>query len=380
MSTQPPLHRYKHTFSATLENVSQTQQVLEAFFKSSTVGLGICDKELRCCAMNETLSAINGLPAQAPLGKTIREIMGDAAQTVEPIVKQVFATGRPVCDVKISAKLPRRNEVGHWVETHFPIRDREGNVSHVGSIVVEITDQKRLEESLHSLTRKLLRAQDEEQRRIARDLHDSISQYHAALKMNLLRLRRKRLDPGQRGELLAQSMELLERCMSETRTISYLLHPPLLEEMGFASATRWYIQGFAQRSGIKVNLKLLPDLDRLPAAVEIALFRVLQEALTNVHRYAHSSTVDVEIERTDLEITLQVRDYGRGIAREKLRRLRQRDDASGLGIPSMRERIQELGGNLDIESSQQGTIVRAEIPLTSSLQPAQPAQQQAASA
>jgi signal transduction histidine kinase len=136
------------------------------------------------------------------------------------------------------------------------------------------------------LTSKLLHAQDEEQRRIARDLHDSINQYHTAIKMNLARLNRSESAKSNHSHLLTQSLELLEECISETRTLSYLLHPPLLDEMGFFAAVSWYVKGFGQRSGIQVNLTLPSELERLPAVIEVALFRVVQEALTNIHRHA----------------------------------------------------------------------------------------------
>jgi signal transduction histidine kinase len=207
----------------------------------------------------------------------------------------------------------------------------------------------------------LLRAQDEEQRRIARDLHDSINQYHVALKMNLLRLRRNGTE-SKRAELLAQSIQLLDHCMAETRTISYLLHPPLLDEMGFASATRWYAKGFAQRSGIRVRLHVPSELDRLPAAIEIALFRVLQEALTNVHRHARASLVRIDVERTDEGVMLQIRDDGQGIPPELMCQLQERTGGGSVGLASMHERVHELGGLLQI-MSEQGTIVRAVIPI-----------------
>jgi PAS domain S-box-containing protein len=359
-------HRSTHSNDdrtlVTLQALSYPEQLVAAFFNASTVGLGVCDQQLRYEVVNETLAGMNGISAEAHLGKTVRDIMGDAADVVEPPMKRVVATGRPVCNFEISVKLPTRAEVGHWIENYFPIKDGAGKVKQVGAIVVEVTHEKKLEESLRLLTRKLLRAQDEEQRRVARDLHDSINQYHVALKMNLLRLRRNGAESAKPTELLAQSIELLDHCMAETRTISYLLHPPLLDEMGFASATRWYSKGFAQRSGIKVNLNFPSELERLPAPVEIALFRILQEALTNVHRHAHAAVMDIDIQRTHSGIALQVHDYGRGIPSEKLRLL-QAGQAGGVGIASMRERVHELGGLFQIQSNPHGTIIHAEIPV-----------------
>jgi signal transduction histidine kinase len=346
---------------AALQVLSQPEQLVAAFFNDSAVGLAICDDQLRYQAINETLAAMNGVQVEDHLGKTVRDILGESATVIEPPMKRVLATGRPVCNMEISVKLPTRLELGHWIENYFPIKDRAGKVKQVGAIVVEITDQRVLEASLRSLTRKLLRAQDEEQRRIARDLHDSINQYHVALKMNLLRLRRNGTE-SKRAELLAQSIQLLDHCMAETRTISYLLHPPLLDEMGFASATRWYAKGFAQRSGIRVRLHVPSELDRLPAAIEIALFRVLQEALTNVHRHARASLVRIDVERTDEGVMLQIRDDGQGIPPELMCQLQERTGGGSVGLASMHERVHELGGLLQI-MSEQGTIVRAVIPI-----------------
>jgi len=158
-------------------------------------------------------------------------------------------------------------------------------------------------------------------------------------------------------------MQLLDRCISETRTISYLLHPPLLDEAGFASAARWYVDGFAQRSGMKVNLNLPPDLGRLPQRIEMALFRVLQEALTNVHRHAHASAVDISLERRIECVAMEARDYGRGIAPEQLQRLQESSSIGSVGVAGMRERAHELSGMLDIRSDQSGTVLRVMIPV-----------------
>lgn len=349
---------------AALQVLSHPEQLVAAFFNASTVGLAVCDDQLRYQVVNETLAAMNGIPAEAHLGKTVRDILGPAAEIFERALKRVLITGRPAINCEISVKLPTRMEMGHWIENYFPIKDRAGRVRQVGAIVVEVTEQRKLEESLRKLTRMLLRAQDEEQRRIARDLHDSINQYHAALKMNLLKLRRNNMEQSKRADLLAQSIELLDQCMAETRTISYLLHPPLLDEMGFASATRWYAKGFAQRSGIKVRLNLPSEMDRLPASIEIALFRVVQEALTNVHRHARASTVRIDVERVHNEIILDIHDDGCGIPAETLRQLQESAGTGGVGIASMNERVRELRGVLHLESTE-GTTVRATIPIDS---------------
>lgn len=353
---------YTSSTLAALQVLSHPEQLVAAFFNASTVGLAVCDDQLRYRVVNATLAAMNGVPAEAHLGRTVCDILGPAADVIERDMKRVLSTGRPGVNVEINVKLSTRDEVGYWIENYFPIKDSSGRVKQVGAIVVEVTEQRKLEESLRRLTRKLLRAQDEEQRHIARDLHDSINQYHAALKMNMIKLRRNNLDQTKRAELLAQNIELLDHCMAETRTISYLLHPPLLDEMGFISATRWYAKGFAQRSGIRVSSNLPSKMDRLPAPIEIALFRVVQESLTNVHRHAHASTVSIEIERLNHEIILKIEDDGCGIPAEILRQFQESTGTSGVGLASMSERVRELGGVLQVRSNH-GTTIRAVIPV-----------------
>jgi two-component system NarL family sensor kinase len=364
-STATAFRRTGHSFAAVADAVKEPEQLVVAFFNTPTVGLGICDDELRYQAINDALATMNGVPAEAHLGRTVREILPDVAEEIERPLRRVLATGEPTVNLELSLQLRTRAEVGHWIGNYFPLLDRAGRVKQVGFIVVEVTTQKNLEESLRNLARKLLRTRDEEQRRIARALHDSINQYHAALGMSLDRLGRADCTPALRAALLAQSADLVDACISETRTMSHLLHPPLLDETGFASATEWFVNGFAQRSGIRVVLNLPSRLQRLPGSVEIALFRVLQEALTNVHRHARASVVNVDIERTRKYVALTVRDDGCGIRPKRLRQLRETPLGGGVGLASMRERVHELRGLFSIQSDERGTAVSVKIPVPS---------------
>ena len=213
--------------------------------------------------------------------------------------------------------------------------------------------------ALRQLSSRLLNLQDSERRRIARELHDSLGQYLVALKLNVDILRQT---PG-RGELWSQSEELMERCIAEVRTISYLLHPPTMDAVGIASAARWYVEGFGLRSGLKLTLDAPDDPVRLPDAIELALFRVLQEALTNVHRHSGASAADVLIRRGSEEVILVVRDNGRGMDPDVLNRFRQTGAGTGVGLMSMYERARELGGKIQLESGSTGTTVQITIPL-----------------
>ena len=217
--------------------------------------------------------------------------------------------------------------------------------------------------ALQSLSQRLLKVQDEERRRVARDLHDSTGQTLTALKISVALLRQKLEDDERIREELSEIALLADQALQEIRTTSYLLHPPLLDEAGFTSAAQWYVEGFAQRSGMKVRLDFAPEVERLPDTIEIALFRVLQESLTNVHRHSGASEVDVRFRREAQAAILEIRDYGRGMPRELLSSSGPIRD--GVGLAGMRERVNDLKGHLEIASADPGTRLRAIIPLLS---------------
>ena len=260
-----------------------------------------------------------------------------------------------------------------------PLKDMRGEIMGAINCFYDISQRKQAEEalqrahdelefqverrttSLRRLSSHLQHVQDDERRRIARELHDSAGQYLAALKMNLAQL--NHLDLGKSEAVLAESNQLLDRCLAEIRTISYLLHPPMLDEAGLASAAAWYVEGFAKRSSIRANLDVSPRLERLPRDVEMVLFRALQESLTNVHRHSQSSKVDIQIELENGLAALSVRDYGRGFGRELLETFRGGSDL-GVGLAGMRERVNELGGILEVRSEKPGTSVRVTLPIS----------------
>jgi len=228
-------------------------------------------------------------------------------------------------------------------------------------VVQDIDARKRAEEAVRKLSGRFLRLQDEERRRIARELHESAAQTVAALAMNLHRLERMPLPPMAR-EGLADSLGLVGQASREIRTLSHLLHPPLLDEAGLPSSVRWFVQGFAARSNVKVNLELDDELGRLPTEVEIALFRIVQESLTNVHRHSGSQSANIRLHRVGPDISLEVADRGLGMTPEVLQRVSEQGSGGvGVGIAGMRERLAQLGGTLEIESSRGGTMVRARI-------------------
>lgn len=240
------------------------------------------------------------------------------------------------------------------------LRDDSGKPVGWLEICTDITLRKRAEQAARSLSGRILNLQDDERRRIARELHDSLGQYLTALKMNLDLFQ---MSNSNHAAIAKDCSEILDKCLAETRTLSHLLHPPLLDESGFGSAARWYVDGFAQRSGIAVNLDLPAELGRMHKDVEIALFRAVQEALTNVHRHSGGSVVDIKLNVDAEQVQLEIKDNGRGIPENKLNRLLEGAAEAGVGLAGMRERIRELGGSLQIQSDKAGTNLFVTVPI-----------------
>lgn len=218
-------------------------------------------------------------------------------------------------------------------------------------------------QTLRRLSARLLQLQDEERRRIARELHDSVGQMLAALSMNLAGVRADIDLLTKTTAVLTDSEDLVREMSKEVRTISHLLHPPLLDEAGLASALRWYVDGFAQRSKIEVDLDCPNDFGRLPRIVETAAFRLVQECLTNIHRHSGSPTAKIRLRHSDHQVTVEIEDKGKGIPADKLEEMAS-IGIPGVGITGMRERVRQLGGTLDIGSSGSGTTVRAHLPVS----------------
>jgi PAS domain S-box-containing protein len=241
---------------------------------------------------------------------------------------------------------------------------RRLSVQTLEARIAERTQQlERASDKLRELSVKLLQTQDEERRRIARELHDGVGQLLAAMSMNisLLESERSRLSPASL-KAVESNLKLIEDAGQEIRTMSHLLHPPLLDEVGLDSALRWYVDGFAERSKISVDLQLAPGFSTgLPRDFALSLFRIVQECLTNIHRHSGSLSAFVAVERSANEITLTVSDQGRGIS-DDLRGRIASGESSGVGFRGMRERIRQFGGRLDVSSDENGTRVLAVLP------------------
>jgi len=215
-------------------------------------------------------------------------------------------------------------------------------------------------DQLRSLSQRLIQIQDEERRHIARELHDSAGQTLAALGMNLARLAQNaRNNPAQLAKDIEDAEGLVQHLNQEIRTTSYLLHPPLLDESGLSSALDWYVQGLKQRSGLDIDLKIPENFERLPADVELVIFRVVQESLTNVHRHSGSKTASIRLAREADRIIVEVQDKGRGMSGERLNEIQSQ--GSGVGISGMRERLRHFDGQLVVESNSTGTKIFATL-------------------
>jgi PAS domain S-box-containing protein len=242
-----------------------------------------------------------------------------------------------------------------------PLQTDEGTL--VTSAIRDITERKRAEESLRLLSGELLHLQDQERRRIARELHDSAGQILAALGMNLSLVESENgsMAPGA-TKAVRESIALVQDLSRELRTISHLLHPPLLDEVGLASGLRSYLDGFTERSKIRVDLDLPEDLGRLQQDLETAIFRIVQECLTNIHRHSGSQVARIRIGRSDEQVSLEVEDRGKGIPPEE-REAMGSGGTPGVGIRGMRERLRQLGGTLEVKSNGSGTVVAARFPV-----------------
>lgn len=349
----------------------------------------LLDSEGRVKSWNTGAERIKGYKSE--------EIIGQHFSCFYP--EEDLRAGKPQWELEVAAREGRLEDEGwrlrkdgskFWANVIITaIRDEAGAVTGFAKVTRDSTErmqmQRALEEeiaekqaaetrlqksekSLRELSLHLLRTQDEERRRIGRDLHDSLGQYLAALKIKLevLASPAGRKD-GVAAPELAECVRLAEDSIKEVRTISYLMYPPMLEEMGLESAIGWYLDGFSARSGVETTFEVDRDLGRLPRDVEVAIFRVLQESLTNVHRHSGSKTAQVRLWAENGMVTLTVSDEGKGIPNGLVER--SGPDwvgAQGVGLRGMNERMRQLGGWLDVVSTTEGTVVTARVPAAES--------------
>lgn len=242
---------------------------------------------------------------------------------------------------------------------------REAKIRLENEITERIEIERKLrasERSLRDLSGRLLKMQDDERRHLGRELHDSVGQYLAVLKMELEVLKTDSISPtGPVERHFADCLRLVDQSIMEVRTMSYLLYPPMLEEMGLETAISWYLDGFAKRSGVQATFEMPQPVGRVQRDAELAIFRILQESLTNLHRHSGSATAHVRLIKTDSEVFIEINDQGKGIPAPVLDSAQDASGTLGVGLRGMTERMRQLGGKLELISTGNGTTVRATV-------------------
>jgi two-component system NarL family sensor kinase len=308
---------------------------------------------------NERLASILAIPHERVIGSSFYDfIVPEDADIFSALFTHELGVGAK-CEVRLKAP------GGVLVPVSLSVnRLKLDGLDCLCVIVADLTDQKRNEEVLHELSARLLQVQDEDRRRIAHGLHDGAFQRLAALgfKLNLVGQASPKLPPAARRNL-TECLDLVGECCKDLGNLAYLIQPPLLEEQGLGPALRAYVNSFNRRLGPQVSLSFPSRLGRLPVDIERTLFRVIQEALTNIERHSGSATAEILFRRKPAECLLEVADHGCGISKEILKQLNRGTVLPGIGIAGMRERVRLLGGLMEIRSSSDGTTVRVKLPI-----------------
>jgi PAS domain S-box-containing protein len=354
------------------EALRDSEQMLLGLFESAPDTVVVVDKHGRIDRVNAQVKPMFGYERDELLDQPVEVLLPERYRHGHVRSREGYLAEPRIRPMGAGLELYSRRKDG----SEFPVdimlspmyADNRGLVI---AVIRDISNRKkaeaalaRREEELRALTASLLSVQDEERRRIARELHDGTAQNLAGLVMNLSLLMNS-IKPEPQSNIhrvLLDSLTLAEQCSREVRNLSYLLHPPLLDDLGLAPALKTYISGFRQRTHIDVEVDIPPEFGRLAPEVETALFRIVQEGLANIHRHSGSSRAAIRVELTDAEVVLAVEDDGVGTATRPNENGEPGDIRLGVGIPGMRERAQQLGGRMEIESSSSGTTVTVTMP------------------
>jgi len=351
----------RRSMEAALENAHQlNREILD----SVQEGIVVHGRDMRYEMWNPFMERMTGLSSREVLGKHPLKMFPFLRESGAYKLIEEALRGKVSRAPDLPYSIPQTGKRG-WCDGDFvPLRDDKGQI--VGAIVTvrNVTERKRREEELHQLSSRLLQLQDEERRRIARELHDSVAQGLLAANLSLSELGRLGGSLNKKGRaVLTDAHKILKGLAREVRSISYLLHPPVLDQLGLASAIEEYASGFSQRSGIHADVEISEGIGRLPQDVETAVFRIIQESLGNIQRHSGSSSATIALKKKASKLTLKVTDRGRGFSKANREMEASRASRLGVGILGMRERMKQLGGQLEIYSDSSGTTVEAALPL-----------------
>lgn len=348
--------------------IQDARRYAEAIIEAVQESLVVLDSDLRVVTANHSFYKTFKVAPKATEGAFIYEL-GNGQWNIRKLrmsLEKVLSFDTPMLHFEVEHEFPGIGRKAMLLHAR-QFRSPKGGAALILLSIQDETERREAELAASRsgvMSARLMRVQDEERRRVARELHDSTAQSLAGLMMNMNQLSRmlQKSDPKILATL-AESRSLADESIREIRTISYLLHPPLLEDAGLASAMRWFVEGFGTRSGIPVKLVTPPRMGRLAGELELALFRIAQEGLTNIHHHSGSKSARVEIAVTSSQVTLQISDKGKGLPADVAKPSGGISKTSGVGIASMRERVKDLGGTLEFHSSPNGTTVQAILPL-----------------
>jgi len=355
--------------------VEEALRMSEAKFRTVVeglhVGVVLLGSKAEILFANRAAEQMFGVALEDVLGRNSSELGlvaiyedGTEMPFAERPGPRALATGKPVRNEVMGWRRQDSDEVLWILGEVVPLFNEDGQLDKLVVSFSDITKRKQAEDALQQLSTRLLQLQDEERRRLGRELHDSLAQSVLAVNLNLAQVGRSSVPLDEKSRrAMTEARRVLQEMSQEIRTLSYLLHPPVLDELGLASAVKEYAKGFSERSGIELEVELQAGFARLSQEAETALFRIVQESLTNIQRHSGSPTAKIRLHGTVSRVELEISDQGQGMDQKSVKSGSSTRSRLGVGILGMRERMTQLGGKLAVESNSSGTTVRAGIPL-----------------
>jgi PAS domain S-box-containing protein len=350
----------------TRKELERTNEFNRQILTSVQEGIIVHGLDLRYQLWNPYMERMSGLKAKDVIGKDPRDLFPFLEEHGGLAAMEQALAGEVVTASDMPYEVAQTGERGWCDNKYGPLRNESGEIIGVIATVRDVTGRKQHEDDLHELSSRLLQLQDEERRRIARDLHDGLAQQLLAANLTLAQLAKLPASARSKGAaMISETRKMVSDCARQTRSISYLLHPPLLDELGLASAIEEYAEGFGRRTGIRVIIDVQSRNVRLSQEIETALFRIVQESLGNIQKHSASETATIHLSQDHERFKLEISDSGKGIPGHELNSYFPGAHKLGVGILGMRERMRQLGGRLEITSNGRGTTVRAVLPSVS---------------